>query len=216
MGDIVKINNTLTSTATNEALSAYQGQVLNTTKLTGQIVAATPTDSSTTNDTVYVHYDNINTSSNIMATIRDAIFPIGTIYQSTSSQSPQDLFGGSWSRIGEGRFLIGANSTYTAGSTNGAATVTLTAAQSGRQALTAGWNGDHTHTHVWKNGSLAQATSGSNTKTIYNSGGSDGQHVYTWGGNDGSHYHTGGGIDAIEAHNNMPPYKAVYMWVRTA
>ena len=216
MGELTKINNTLTSTSDTEALSAYQGQILNNKKLNGCIVASTPTTSSTTNTMAYVQYDNIETQGSIMDTIRNTLFPVGTIYQSTSPHSPQDLFGGTWSAL-EGKFLIGVSSLYSAGATGGTATVTLTAAQSGRPAFTLDSAGAHRHTHVWKNGALAQATSGSNTQRIYNSGGSDGSHVYYWDNNSAhSHAHTADAIDATSAHNNMPPYKAIYMWVRTA
>lgn len=62
-----------------------------------------------------------------------AIYKVGAIYMSVDSTSPATLFGGTWVAL-EGRMLIGANSTYTAASTGGAATVTLTAAQSGTTA----------------------------------------------------------------------------------
>ena len=49
------------------------------------------------------------------------MYPVGAIYQSWSSTSPANLFGGSWSQITE-KFLYCANS---AGGTGGASTVTL-------------------------------------------------------------------------------------------
>jgi hypothetical protein len=51
----------------------------------------------------------------------DAIYPVGSIYLSTRSTNPGTFIGGTWSRI-QGRFLLGASSTYTAGSTGGSAT----------------------------------------------------------------------------------------------
>lgn len=213
MAELIKINNTLTSTATDESLSGYQGHVLNVKKLSGTIGSSTPSVSNVSNCAVYIHYSaDAAATSTFMTSIRDVLFPIGTIYQSVNSTNPQDLFGGSWSRIGEGRFLIGANSTYTAGSTGGTATVTLTAAQSGLPAHTVGENGGHSHSFVLKNGSLA--TAGTNRK-IYNSAGTTAYHNYTWQ-SAGGHYHSMVAVNAASAHNNMPPYKAVYMWVRTA
>ena len=58
----------------------------------------------------------------------DNIYPVGSIYISVSSTNPHDLFGGTWESVG-GRFLIGVDSTYTAGSTGGAATVAHTHSQ---------------------------------------------------------------------------------------
>ena len=54
-------------------------------------------------------------------TFLDAIWPVGSIYMSTQSTDPATFLGGTWSRI-QGRFLLGASSTYPAGSTGGAAT----------------------------------------------------------------------------------------------
>ena len=50
----------------------------------------------------------------------DTIYPIGAIYMSADPTSPAELFGGTWEAI-KGRFLVGANATYTAGSTGGSA-----------------------------------------------------------------------------------------------
>ena len=58
----------------------------------------------------------------------DVIYPVGSCYFSISSISPASIIGGTWSAIG-GRFLLGANSTYSAGSQDGETTVTLTVSQ---------------------------------------------------------------------------------------
>ena len=52
-------------------------------------------------------------------------YPVGAIYMSATDANPAALFGGTWERIG-GRFLLGADSTYTAGSTGGGAARTPT------------------------------------------------------------------------------------------
>lgn len=78
-------------------------------------------------------------------------YPVGSIYISVNSTSPATLFGGTWERI-QDVFLLAAGSSYSAGSTGGAATVTLTAAQSGVPAHSHGLNshkhsvGAHKHT----------------------------------------------------------------------
>ena len=48
----------------------------------------------------------------------NTIYPIGSIYTSVNSTSPETLFGGTWEALG-GRFLIGANEDYMANSTGG-------------------------------------------------------------------------------------------------
>lgn len=54
----------------------------------------------------------------------DDIYPIGSIYISTDSTNPAQLFGGIWERI-EDRFLLAAGDRYTPGSTGGSTTQTL-------------------------------------------------------------------------------------------
>lgn len=54
----------------------------------------------------------------------DRVYPVGSIYMSVNSTDPQELFGGTWERIAEGRTLFGAGTldeiTYTAGETKDA------------------------------------------------------------------------------------------------
>ena len=47
-----------------------------------------------------------------------SVYPIGSIYLSTNSTNPADLFGGgTWQSIGSGRVLQGADDTHAAGET---------------------------------------------------------------------------------------------------
>lgn len=46
-----------------------------------------------------------------------AAYPVGSIYQSTSSTSPAALFGGSWQEIAQNRVLMGASYAHAAGTT---------------------------------------------------------------------------------------------------
>lgn len=126
-------------------------------------------------------------------------YPVGAIYISTSSTSPASLFGGTWEQLKD-RFLLGAGGSYSAGGTGGAATHTLTA------------NEMPSHKHYYKRQNWFSSD------TVYDS--SSGS-IYSWrstaGGTTSSSYRgeveaTGGG----NAHNNMPPYLAVYMWKRVS
>ena len=80
--------------------------------------------------------------------VLQAVYPVGSIYCSYGTISPDILFGfGQWTKI-EGRFLLGANSTYGLGSTAGEATVALTVAQlpAHSHGASSGSAGTHTHT----------------------------------------------------------------------
>lgn len=73
-------------------------------------------------ETGEVFFQTINTNF-----ILDNIYPVGSVYMSMSSTNPETLFGGgTWAPV-QGRFLIGANSTYTAGSTGSFTAATGTA-----------------------------------------------------------------------------------------
>ena len=65
-----------------------------------------------------VKYANSARSANVAQSVSiDAVYPVGSIYQSTSSTSPAKLFGGTWESISTGRVLMGVNNEHAAGST---------------------------------------------------------------------------------------------------
>lgn len=66
----------------------------------------------------------ILSDSDMTSTIVDTVYPVGSIYMSVNSTSPASLFGGTWTRI-EGKFLLAADSNYTAGSDGGFDEITL-------------------------------------------------------------------------------------------
>ena len=124
---------------------------------------------------------------NGLSAILSKIYPIGSIYISTNNASPASLLGGTWEKIRD-KFLLSESDTISAGSTGGEATHTLTVDEMP----------SHTHNTPVKSGSyITMDGSGNTWVPIYN--------------NDYVGY-TGSG----QAHNNMPPYLAVYMWKRTA
>lgn len=117
-------------------------------------------------------------------------YPVGAIYLSVTDANPAALFGGTWERIG-GRFLLGADTTYTAGSTGGEAAHTLTVDEMPK------------HNHDVNN--LNESGSATPFMTV------QAQDKKGYGGNVKTMYAGGG-----KAHNNMPPYLAVYMWQRVS
>ena len=77
-------------------------------------------------------------------------YPVGSIYQTTTNDNPNTLFGGTWVKI-EGKFLLASSSSYTLGSTGGNATIKLAANQiptlTGISGTTGGMSANVTHTH---------------------------------------------------------------------
>ena len=155
----------------------------------------------------------------------DLIYPVGSIYLSVNSASPDTLFGGTWEQI-QGRFLFGMSSSYPAGSQGGEATHTLTEAElpSHRHSIpslsgSAASDGAHTHNVSGGAGSggssagLESYGSGySSFREITNAAQSAGAHTHSVTTTASNTGYTGSG----SAHNNMPPYLAVYIWKRTA
>lgn len=90
----------------------------------------------------------IDLNGNKIEGLVDLVYPVGAIYMSVNSTSPATLFGGTWSALG-GQFLLAASSTYTAGSTGGAASTTLTTANlpSHTHSVKAHAHGLNSHTH---------------------------------------------------------------------
>ena len=127
----------------------------------------------------------------------DLIYPIGSIYLSLNDINPNKMFGGTWERI-KGKTLVGVDESdtdfKTSKSTGGEKTHKLTIAEM------------PSHTHDCK---------------TYGNGGVSTKGGGLWGVTDAygeatnqypSIYKTGGD----QAHNNMQPYYACFIWYRTA
>ena len=124
-----------------------------------------------------------------LADIMLEIYPVGAVYISVNSTSPASLFGGTWESI-SGRFLLGADSTYAAGSTGGEETHTLTIDEMPAHRHAIYMNGETNSGEFWGPNAVTPQS-----KEIANA-------TDTSGGN--------------HPHNNMPPYLAVYMWKRVS
>lgn len=127
-----------------------------------------------------------------------AAWPVGSIYITVSNTSPAALFGGTWERISE-RFLLGASSSYPAGGTGGEFTHKLTQSELPNYSLSV------------TNGSNVIRSKTGNTADAYVQTQSGGWGIPNWEAKTVTVASGGSG----EAHNNMPPYLAVYMWKRT-
>lgn len=126
-----------------------------------------------------------------LAEIMLALYPVGTVFISVNSTSPASLFGGTWESIG-GRFLLGADATYAAGSTGGNNTIQINAENMPYWSLFAN---SVNQDGMWSYGKWADHSA--------KSGDILARHNADLGD-------TGQSID------NMPPYLAVYMWKRVS
>ena len=118
------------------------------------------------------------------------IYPVGSIYISVSNISPASLFGGTWEQL-TNRFLVGAGDQYSVGQMGGADTVALQVENLP----------EHRHSISFNVFYRQTVASGGGVRNVVKEG--------TGVTESGS---TGSGA----AHENRPPYLAVYMWKRVA
>lgn len=144
----------------------------------------------------------------------EAAWPVGSIFLSVVATNPKTLLGfGTWSRIAEGKFLVGQDAADedfdTAEKTGGEKTHMLTSAEMP----------EHTHVQNPHNHDLSsiQRLKTTGTAATWN--------IFADGDSSSTSYdpgtilippatatnqNTGGGA----AHNNLPPYTVVYAWKR--
>lgn len=180
-----------------------------------------------------VDYDNGNelaTMNDIpsvpsSANIVDLVYPVGSIYMSVNSTSPQTLFGGTWQQLTD-TFLYASTTadTNSTTATGGESTHSLTSSEMPSHTHT-----QNSHYHGCGNGrafitqksnytadvgekSIKQGTSGNAFTTVAFNSSDNWYGTENTSGATATNQNTGGG----QAHNNMPPYMKVYMWKRTA
>lgn len=156
---------------------------------------STPTMNGVANvgtENAYARGDHVHPSDTTKCSLQQ-VYPVGSIYMNANvATNPATLFGfGTWVQLKD-RFLLGAGDDYIGGSMGGETEHTLTIAEMP----------SHNHiTHlrvkyVSGSGNIKSAPNDSFWRDIQ----------------DQPCENTGGG----KAHNNMPPYIAVYIWIRTA
>lgn len=132
------------------------------------------------------------------------LHPVGSWYFSTVATNPVDIFGfGTWQLITD-RFLVGAGNSYFSGTMGGEAVHTLTAAEL------------PTHQHNVLSGTLGG--NNGNYKFMLSSQSMYGTYDGQYGVITDDRFITAASsvYCGNQPHNNMPPYYAIYMWVRTA
>lgn len=173
------------------------------------------------------------------ARLFNAIYPVGSIYFTTSPTNPSILFGGEWESYAQGRTIIGTGSSdlsFVIGETGGESIHTLiesempshTHTQNGHKHDNSISIGEHDHTTYIKTRTSKAG--------ISNDYGSTGDHVcgqingsktyINWAKTDpttpeysinnamatATNNNTGGS----QPHNNLPPYIVTYIWRRIA
>ena len=184
------IINSLNSSAVDKTLSANQGKVLK--ELIDDVNSEVNTLNSTLSSDINTVSDRVESTRSeienfIYNDLINIIYPIGSIYMSVNNVSPASFLGGTWEAI-QDRFLLAAGSNYSAGSTGGAATHTLTV------------NEMPSHKHYLRL-TKSNVASGSNYARISSTGDWNDQNLVSDAGGNA-------------AHNNMPPYLTVYIWKR--
>ena len=148
---------------------------------------ATEQNNKIVSDNLYLSFVRFNQKNKQYFATKIGLFPLGYIYITTSSTSPAEIFGGAWERIKD-VFLLSAGNLYTVGSTGGEATHKLTIEEM------------PSHSHElndiginWSAGPLEYSTQvSSQSSRVFETN----------------------KVGGDQAHNNMPPYLAVYMWRR--
>jgi len=193
-------------TSTHTELNLLDGVTANTTELNYVDITTLGTAEASKAVTVDASKDstgirNLTVSGTLTigsntATTLQAVYPVGSIYINAAvATNPGTLLGfGTWAAFGEGRVIVGLNSSDsdfdTAQETGGAKTHTLTTAEI------------PSHTH---------------TSTLRGNGEDENQNIPSASDNtDPSLTMTTDATGGGGAHNNLQPYIVAYMWRRTA
>lgn len=127
-------------------------------------------------------------------------YKIGDLFLTMNEENPADRFGGTWEKIQEA-FLFGASDKYVVGSAGGEKEHTLTIDEMPSHGHNLG-SGDGADKQFMGYAQETNTAGGSNYYFLRYDGVSDYPQRFITVKN------TGGG----QAHNNMPPYLAVYIW----
>lgn len=137
------------------------------------------------------------------------IYPVGSIYMSVNNVNPSEIFGGTWTQIKD-KFLLACGDTYNNGATGGVASNSYTPAGTvGNHTLTINEIPSHSH-------SVASAKAGTSANIASGSQFSIVEATVTSGNTGGGQAHNHGFSGTATTFDNMPPYLAVNVWVRTA
>ena len=225
------VANATTAVNSTNATNATTAVTVSTTVASGAVGTTQASSDSST---------KIATTAFVQAVVQ-ALYPIGSIYSSTSATNPQATFGfGTWIAYAAGRVLVGAGGTFS-GTGGSADAVVISHNHTGTTGVD---SPDHTHNfgattgtesqgHVHPNdqgnfgvvgplgsfGGLEEGA-GQPNYNLTNMGTPNVTHTHdvngTTSGRSNGHFHSIA-TDGVSGTNlNMQPYVVVYMWNRTA
>jgi hypothetical protein len=183
-------NDILELQATDENINSTIAAMQATDENINSTIAAMQATDENINSTIVAMQATISGLQTTISGQFNKFFPVGSLYvtgDDTFNPNEAEGWQGTWSKI-EGRFILGSSEDYAVNTVGGEATHTLTIDEM------------PSHNHNLKFENDARATGGSPNIGTGTSVGSE------------ATVSTGGG----QPHNNMPPYKAVYIWERTA
>ena len=124
------------------------------------------------------------------------MFPVGAVYITATNTNPQTFLGGTWVAFGQGRTLVGVNTSESEFNS-----VLKTGGEKTHK-LTENEMPEHNHPITGGGSKLALTTGGNMYRVVYEENGLVEQVRSS---------NTGGS----QAHNNLQPYITVYFWRRT-
>ena len=148
--------------------------------------------------------DNAGTQ-HLITKLLDTVYPVGSIYITTSDTSPASFLGGSWERYSKGRTLIGVNE-------NDKDFIDATHSGGSKTQIV---DGGTFRANIAFNSAGRFWFQQDESTTPWNSTASVNNATYDWNtGTRGTR--TGVRISNKQTLNNLPPFQTVYMWRRTA
>ena len=156
--------------------------------------------------------NNVSGGGSASASDLLAVYPVGSIYMSVSSVSPEVLFGGQWQRI-TGKFLLAATdggssgASQAAGNEGGAASNTLT--ENNLPQISGSFD-------VRNAGTSAMVSTAAGKVSIGNGGSASPTAAPSGSANTMRKVSFSFGKSSPDAITNLPPFLSVYVWKRTA
>lgn len=146
------------------------------------------------------------------------IYPVGSIYMSVNSTNPSTLFGGEWEQI-EDKFLLACGTNHNNGETGGSADAIVVSHNHTQKGHNHDFGGGNLKVPRFENDNWVYT---SKREMNYKSGNYYYPYSTTNNGGIGETSNTGTETPTINntgssgTGKNMPPYLAVYVWVRIA